>query len=393
MYFAERVKGLNPSLTLALNAKAQELSAQQVRIYNFSVGEPNFPAPSAVVDEATRTLAGGIIRYSSAGGTLAFRQAIAEKYRRENQLTYEAANVVAGCGTKELLLHAFLSVLNADDEVLLIAPYWLSYREQVKIAGGKTVVIPYDEQSALPSVEQIERYATARTRAIVLNYPNNPSGRVANATELQKLGAYLAQKDWWIFSDEIYEYLVFSQAAHLSLLNVCPALQERTVIFNGLSKGFGMTGWRVGYALGNKQIVTHIRKLQSQSTTCLPYFVEKAATLAISHGKAIVQEQIDKIRHKCTTATNLLQEVPDLTFIPPEGAFYIFARLPTWLTKTKVSTALSFSEWLLHNYRVMVIPSEAFGVDNHIRISYATSPTELQKGVSLLAEGLKKLKQ
>ena len=389
MQIATRMKDLKPSLTIALGTKAKEI-AQRERVYNLAVGEPNFPAPTVAIDAATRILAGGLIRYSAAGGTKEFRQAIVDKYRRENQLEFDIDEVVAGCGVKELLLHAFMATINAGDEVLLIAPYWPSYPEQVKIAGGVPVVIPYDCDHGLPSVDIIAKYASTRTKAIVLNYPNNPSGYVPKPQQWQELGDYLHQKDWWIFSDEIYEY--FSNAKHVSLLNARPDLRERMVIFNGLSKGFSMTGWRVGYALGDKQLIGQIKKIQSQSTTCLPSFTEHAAIAVLAGGYELVRKQIDAIQVKRRLALQLLSLIEDISFNEPAGAFFVFIRMPSWLHKSETPTALLFSEWLLHNYKVIVVPGEGFGVDNHIRISCGANTDDLRVGLELLAKGLKKLK-
>lgn len=390
MQIANRMKDLQPSLTIALGTKAKEI-AQREKVYNLAVGEPNFPAPKVALDAAARVLAGGCIRYGAAGGTKEFRQAVVDKYRRENQLEFDVDEVVAGCGVKELLLHAFMATINAGDEVLLIAPYWPSYPEQVKIAGGVPVVIPYDCVNALPSVDIIAKHASARTKAIVLNYPNNPSGYVPKPQQWQELGDYLNQKDWWVFSDEIYEY--FSDAKHVSPLNARPDLRAKTVIFNGMSKGFSMTGWRVGYALGNKQLIGQIKKLQSQSTTCLPSFTEEATMAVLAGGYELVRKPIAAIQDKRKLALRSLALIKDISFNTPAGSFFVFIRMPSWLQKSETPTALLFSEWLLHNYKVIVVPGEGFGVGGHIRISCGADADDLRLGLELLAKGLEKLKR
>ena len=383
MIFANRISSLQPSLTIALNTKARSLRAQGEQLYNLAAGEPNFIAPSPIVEAAQRQLSTGDIRYSAAGGTLELREAIVDKYQRENNLSYQSDEVVVGCGSKELLLHAFMATLNADDQVILAAPYWLTYREQIKLCEAQPIVVPFDPQSPGLSVKQLEQYATEKTRAVVINYPNNPSGYLMPGDELQELGAYLQDKDWWIFSDEIYEYLLFDGSNHLSIVNVCPQLRDQTVIFNGLSKGFAMTGWRVGYALGHKDLSNQLRKLQSHSTTCLPSFIEKAALVAVQQGQQLVQQEIAIIAKKRRKFLALLEELSDLSFTPPAGAFYAFVKLPEHIT-----SALSFSEWLLDNYRVMVVPSEAFGVDGYLRLSYTAPEQEVHDGVKLLAKAL-----
>lgn len=383
MIFANRISSLQPSLTIALNTKARTLRARGEQLYNLAAGEPNFIAPSPIVEAAQRELATGDIRYSAAGGTLEFREAIVAKYRRENNLDYRADEVVVGCGSKELLLHAFLATLNAGDEVILAAPYWLTYHEHIKLCEAQPIVVPFDRQSPGLSPRQLARYATAKTRAVVINYPNNPSGYRMSDGELQELGEYLQDRGWWIFSDEIYEYLLFDGSQHLSIVNVCPQLRDQTIIFNGLSKGFAMTGWRVGYALGHKDVIGKIKKLQSHSTTCLPSFIEKAAIVAVQQGRQLVRQEIALIADKRSKFLSALEKISHLSFIPPAGAFYAFVKLPE-----RVASALSFSEWLLDNYRVMVVPSEAFGVDGYLRLSYTAPEQEVHEGLNLLSKAL-----
>ena len=382
MHFAHRVSDLHPSATLALNSTARELRTQGKKLYNLAGGEPGFPTPAPVVQEAIQALKEGKTRYSDAGGAPALREAIAAKYGRENNLSYRTDEVVVGCGSKEILFHNFLAILNPGDEVILPAPFWVSYHEQIKICGAVPVIVPFDPEAPGLDVARLEKYATAKTKALMLNYPNNPSGYVPTVDELQTLGSYLQGRDWWIVTDEIYEYLVFARQ-HFSILNVCPELRAQTILINGLSKGFAMTGWRVGYALGERGIIAQIKKFQSHSTTCLPQFVERAAIIAMQQGKSLVQDQIAEMRKKRSVALKLLGEVKELTFISPHGSFYVFARLPK-----RCGSALSFSERLLHNHGVMVVPGEAFGVSDHIRISCTAPPQEIETGIRLLAEAL-----
>ena len=394
MRLAQRMGALRPSLTIGLNTKARALRSRGIRFYNLAAGEPGQPTPSAIVQEAMATLATGQIYYSVAGGTAELRQAVVAKYRRENQLDYEADEVVCGCGSKELLLHSFMAILDRGDEVMLLAPYWVSYLEQSKVCEAKAVIVPYAVQQPLPSPEQLERFATPRTTAIVLNFPNNPTGHVPSRAAYEELGAYLQSKDWWIISDEIYEYMVFNaDRRHYSILNLCPQLRERTILVNGLSKGFAMTGWRVGYALGNKDIIANIKKLQSHSTTCLPSFTEQAAIFALTQGKPLMQPMLDAIETKLHKTQQLLRDtLPELTFTPAQGAFYIFPQLPAWLARTSQPTALAFSEWLLEKHQVIVVPGESFGVDGHLRLSCTASESHVQQALALLAQGLQELK-
>ena len=394
MRCAQRVDALRPSLTIGLNAKGRALRAQGVRFYSLSMGEPGPPTPQAIVQEAMKVMATGNVRYSVAGGTEELRQAVVDKYKRENQLDYATNEVVCGCGSKEILLHTFMSILDPGDEVILLAPYWVSYIEQIKVCEAKAVVVPYDPQQSLPSVERLERYVTPRTKAIVLNYPNNPTGHVPSRAAYEELGKYLQSKNCWVVSDEIYEYMVYNdEGRHYSILNVCPQLRERTILINGLSKGFAMTGWRVGYALANQEVVSHVKKLQSHSTTCLPSFTEQAAIFALSQGKPLMQEMIDNIGIGLQKIQQLLRGMQELTFAPAQGAFYVFPQLPEWLSRTAYPTALAFSEWMLEKHRLMLVPGESFGVERHIRVSGTMPEDYTQQGLALLTQGLDELKK
>lgn len=393
MHYAKRVSELRPSLTIALGTQAQKLQAQGERICNLASGEPWYPTPPVIKQEATNILARDRIGYTNAGGTPEMRQAIVTKYQRENQLDYTADEVVVGCGSKEILLHSCMSILDRDDEVILLSPYWVSYTEQIKLCEAKAVIVPFAMQQPLPSSEQLERYATPRTKAIVLNFPNNPSGYMPSKSAYAELGEYLQTKNWWIISDEIYEYLVFNrERCHYSLLNICPQLRERTILVNGLSKGFAMTGWRVGYALATKTLVANVKKLQSHSTTCLPLFIEKAAIVALTHGKPLMQEMLDNIGANQQRAQQLLNSMPEVACPPAQGAFYVFPCLPAWLASTQCPNTLAFSEWLLREYKVAVTPGEVFGAAGHLRINCATPANYLQRGLELLGQALTKLK-
>ncbi len=395
MHLAPRMSALRPSLTIGLNTKARALRAQGIGFHSLAQGEPGIPTPSAIVQRAMATMATGHVYYSTAGGTAELRRAVVAKYKRENQLDYREDEVVCGCGTKEVLLHSFLSILARGDEVILLAPHWVSYLEQAKICEAKAVVVPYDATQPLPRVEQLARWATPRTRAIVLNFPHNPTGHVPSRAAYEELGAYLQSQNWWIISDEIYEYLNFNnERRHYSILNVCPQLRDRTILINGLSKGFAMTGWRVGYALGNKDIIANIRKLQSHSTTCLPSFTESAAIFALTQGKTLMQEMIDTIATKLQKLQQWLRDMlPELVFTPAQGAFYTFPQLPAWLTRTSCPTALAFSEWLFDKHKLIVVPGESFGVERHIRLSCTAPERYTQEALALLAKGLQELKK
>lgn len=391
MKVAQRVASLKSSPTLALNWRVQQLAKAGHDVVNLTVGEPDFPTPQPIVDKAIAALNNKRTKYGPAGGGPGIRSAIAEKLKRENNLTFSPDEVVVGCGAKEILAHAFLSLINPGDEVLLPSPYWVSYEDQIKLCEGTPLIVPpaFDPQGNMVlDPDMLERLASPKTVGLVLCSPNNPAGYVLDREALIKLGTYLvAKKDWWIISDEIYEYFSFD-TRHYSLLELFPELRERFVLVNGLSKSFGMTGWRVGYAAGPEKIIKPIRTLQSHTSTCLPPFIEDAAEWAVQEGRNLIGKEIASIKAKRDCALELIREIPELGYLPPRGAFYLYIDIRQLLAKSPQYanlTSLGFCEGLLENQKVAVVPGEAFGTPGYLRISYATQEEKLREGFRRIA--------
>jgi len=389
-----RILSLSSSPTVALNAKAKQLKAEGYDVLNFAVGEPDFTTPQAIVDVAIKALNEGKTKYGPAGGGLPFRQAIANKLKRENQLNFDPADIVVGIGAKELLLHIFLATLNDGDEVIVPAPYWVSYSEQVKAAGAVPVIVPMTESPKLGvNVEELEKYITKKTRLLVLNSPSNPSGSILTDEELRRFGVLAIKHDLLIISDEIYEYLSFD-APHTSLLKLMPELQGRFILVNGLSKGFAMTGWRVGYTAGPPSVMKLVKSLQSHSSTCLPPFIEEAATWATDQGPKLMAKEIEILKKRRDIAVACLEEIPDIKFFKPEGAFYVFVDVRPALTKSskfKDDDTLAFGEYLLMDHHIACVPGEAFGTPGFLRFSYATNEENIREGLSRLKTALSTL--
>ncbi len=386
MSLSKRILAVQPSPTLVLNTKANQLKKQGFQVLNFAVGEPDYPTADIVVDRAIQSLRAGRTKYTSAGGSLELRQAIADKLLRDNQLQYPVDDIVVGIGAKEVLFHSFLSLINDGDEVLLTAPCWVSYCDQIKASGGVPVVVPYRDNAKSPlSIQDIEAHATSRTKVFVLNSPNNPAGYILSREELLELGAYLKTKDWWIISDEIYEYMSFDKP-HLSLVQVCPELRERFLLINGMSKGFAMTGWRVGYLAAPKVVANVVRSLQSQSSTCLPGFIEDAASLALSHGSSLMAKNVDKLRQRRELAINEMNRLGGFKYIRPEGAYYILIDVRSQLAPGQ--TSLDLSTQLLEKHHLAMAPGEAFSCPGWIRISYAVDDETLKAGIQRLHKAL-----
>jgi aspartate aminotransferase len=389
---SQRISQLRPSPTVALNTKAKELSDQGHTIINFSVGEPDFPTPEPIVRAGIAALKEGKTRYGAAGGGLPLRQAIARKFETDNKIRYAPDQIVVGIGAKEILFHIALACLNPGDEVLIPAPYWVSYTEHVIAAGATPVVIPLPQDHRSPRLtsKMLEPYITAKTKGIVITSPSNPGGFVIPPDELEALGEFLRDKNWWIISDEIYEYLSFDGPA-VSMLSLCPYLSDRFIQVNGFSKGYAMTGWRVGYMAGPHPVAQLVRTLQTQSSTCLPPFVEAAAMEALRHGPGLMADKMQELRHRRDIAVKLLSAFPELDMLTPNGAFYIFIDLRKVLAKSALyanDNSLDFSQKLLETYHVAMVPGEAFGTPGFIRLSYAAHEDTLREGLTRLGEAL-----
>lgn len=394
MNVSYRYSKLEPSPTLALDAKAKQLAAAGTKVINFSVGELDFATPAPIIDATIASLKSGHTRYSVAGGSPALRQAIADKLLRENQLHYNINEIVCGMGAKEILFHIFLSILNEDDEVILSAPYWVSYTSHIQAAGGKAVVIPMapaDSPKRL-TVDMIKSVITPRTKAIVLNSPNNPAGYILAPEELKALGEYLKLLGIWVISDEIYEYLAFDKP-HASMAALVPALRDTFILVNGLSKGFAMTGFRVGYCAAPETVAKLVRTLQSHSSTCLPKFIEEAAITALQSGSSLMQPAIAKLKERRDLAVQKLQNIPQLKLVRPEGAFYIFMDIRDCLAKSQFGpdNTMAFSNYLLEKYHVAMVPGEAFGAKGYLRLSYALSTEDLITGIDRLTKALQEI--
>lgn len=385
MSFSRRILSVQPSPTLALNAKAVQLSKQGFKVLNFAVGEPDYPTPSIVVDRAIESLRAGRTRYTPAGGGPELRQAIADKLQKDNGLTFNPSQIVVGAGAKEILFHTFLSLVNDGDEVILTAPCWVSYADQIRAAGGIPVIIPVPENGRIPSTAEIAKYASPKTKVFVFNSPNNPAGYILNESELKELGTFLSKQGWWVISDEIYEYMSFD-IPHQSLLKVCPELTEKFVLINGMSKAFAMTGWRVGYCAAPQELATMVRSLQSHSSTCVPGFIEDASVVALKAGHPLMTEDIAKLRHRRDIATKLMNDLGGFKYFYPQGAYYIFIDIRPHLRDG--DTSLKFSDRLLQEHHLALAPGEAFGSPGFLRLSYATDEITIKDGIQRLHKAL-----
>ncbi len=375
---SQRAKGLEPSLTLEINALAKSLKEKGRDICSLSAGEPDFDTPSFVVEAAIKALKDGETRYGPAAGDLKLREAVAEKMTNENNIPTKTENILITNGGKQAIFNLFQIILNPGDEVIIPSPYWLSYPEIVKLAGGIPKFIPSSPKDGFKlDLKNLEAQITTKTKLLIINSPGNPTGRIIQRTELESIAEILRKhKHVSIISDEIYEFLISSQETHHSIGSIAPDLKERVFIVNGFAKGWAMTGWRVGYLVGPKAIVNASIALQSQSTSNVCSFAQKGALAALNGSREIVHSMARSYSTRRKTLTDALNSIDEISLLPPEGAFYAFPQLPS-----SFPDSLSFCKLALEKVGLAIVPGIAFGEDRCIRISCAVSTETIKEGV------------
>jgi aspartate aminotransferase len=396
---SERVKLVSESITLAVSAKANAMKKAGIDVVGFGAGEPDFDTPSFIKEAAKLALDQGKTKYTPTPCIPELKAAIADKFQVENGLPYKPDQITTGAGGKHCLYMAFMAVLNPGDEVILPSPYWVSYPEQVKLAGGICRVIAGQESNGFKiTPKQLADAITPRTKVFLINSPSNPAGHAYTRKELTDLAAVVAAHPHvMVFSDEIYEKLVFDGLQFVSFATLHPALLDRTLTFNCHSKSFAMTGWRVGYVGGPKEVIDAINKLQSQMSSHITSFVQYAAIAALTdpRGATSVEEMRKAFEARGQVMWKRLSELPGVTCVKPQGAFYCFPNVSSYFGKSiagkKITDAISFASALLETSHVAVVPGNDSGCDTHVRLSFATSLEQINKGIDRLAEFLKKL--
>jgi len=378
---ANRTKQIQASRTLTVDAKAKELKAAGEDIISFSAGEPDFDTPEHIKMAAMGALEAGMTKYTPSSGILELRQAICEKLSAENNVSYQPHQITVSCGAKHACLNAILATINPGDEVIIPSPYWTSYPEMVRIAGGEPYIVPTTAENDYKiTPEQLAESISPATKMLILNTPANPTGTVYTEKELVQLVEVAIEEDLIILADEIYEKLVYDDAQHVSIASFSPGVYNRTITVNGFSKTYAMTGWRLGYTAAPKPIAEAIDRIQSHSTSNVTSFAQRGALAALKGPQQCVQDmraEYDKRRQRCI---EILRTIPKLSCNTPKGAFYILVDI----SKTGLSSE-DFAEQLLTKEKVAVVPGSAFGDDSVIRISYATSMENIERGLGRLA--------
>ena len=379
---ANRVKTLTPSATLAITAKAKELKASGIDVIGLGAGEPDFNTPKNILDAAAESMYQGHTKYTPAGGLPALKKAIIDKLARDNNLKYKPNEILVGIGAKHVLYTLFQVILNEGDEVIIPIPYWVSYPEQVKLAGGVPVYVEStSEQNFKITADQLRDAVTTKTKAVIINSPSNPSGMVYTREELIALAEVAVEKDILIVSDEIYEKLLYNGLEHFSVASISEEVKARTILINGVAKSHSMTGWRIGYAAGNAEIIESMTDLASHSTSN-PTTTSQYATIEAYNGtQDSVEEMRKAFESRLETIYPKLNAIPGFNVIKPQGAFYLLPDVSEAAQKTGYQSVDDFATALLTEANVAVIPGSGFGLPSTIRLSYATSLDNLEEAV------------
>ncbi len=390
---SKRVQTIKPSPTLAVTACAAKLKAEGKDIIGLGAGEPDFDTPQHIKDAAVEAIGKGFTKYTAVGGTPSLKQAIVAKLRRDNGLDYTAKQVLVSCGGKQSFFNLTLALINAGDEVIIPAPYWVSYPDIVLIAEGRPVIVQTGiEQSFKMSAEQLATAITTRTKMVVINSPSNPTGAVYSLKELQALGAVLRKHpEILIATDDMYEHIALRDEKFVNILNACPDLYARTMVLNGVSKAYAMTGWRIGYAAGPEHIITAMENVQSQSTSNPTSISQVAAEAALSGDQGCITPMLEAFRERHLFVVDALNKIPGVHCIQSEGAFYAFPDVRPVIANLhqrgliKDATDVALSEYLLERVGVAVVPGSAFGSEGYVRLSFATSMDNLRQAIARMS--------
>ena len=396
MELSRKSQAIEPSLTLAITAKAKEMKEKGIDVISFSAGEPDFNTPKNIINAAIKAMEDGNTKYTSVNGILQLREAICKKFKDDNGLEYNPSQIVVSTGAKQSLANTFLAILNPGDEVIVSTPYWVSYPELIKLADGKPVFVEGDEKSNYKfTKENLEKAVTAKTKAIVLNTPNNPTGTIYNKEELEVIADFAKKYDIIIISDEMYEKLIYDNENHISIASLSKDAYERTIVINGLSKSYAMTGWRIGYCAASEKIAKLMMSIQSHVTSNVCSITQYAALEALNGPQDEITKMINEFEKRRNYMINRIESIDNLSIVKPKGAFYIMINIENCLGKEIngkiLNDSMEFCASLLENEKLAVIPGKAFGLNNYIRVSYATSMEAIKEGLNRIESFIKKL--
>lgn len=387
---SNRVQQIKPSPTLAVTSRAAELRAQGKDVIGLGAGEPDFPTPHHIKDAAIKAMQAGHTTYTAVDGTASLKQAIINKFKRDNGLEYQANQILVSCGGKQSFFNLSLAYLNEGDEVVIPAPYWVSYPDMVKIAGGVPVIIKTTQAERFKiNAQQLEDAITEKTKLVVINSPSNPSGVAYTKAELKALADVLIKHpNILIATDDMYEHILWSEEGFANILNVCPELYSRTIVMNGVSKAYSMTGWRIGYVGGPVELVAAMKKIQSQSTSNPTSISQYAAEEALNGSQDCVAEMLQAFKQRHRFVVDTLNQIDGIKCTDSDGTFYAFPDFSGAMQKAGIESDVEFAEALLNKANVALVPGSAFGTPNHMRLSFATSMEKLSTALERIKDAI-----
>jgi aspartate aminotransferase len=398
MILSKKAEQISPSLTLSIDAKAKKMKADGIDVIGFGAGEPDFNTPENIQEAAIKAMRGGYTKYTPTSGIKELKDAICMKFSNDNSLNYIPSQIIVSTGAKQCLANAFQTILNPGDEVIISSPYWVSYPELVKLADGVPVFIETTEENEFKyTMDMLKKSVTANTKAIILNSPGNPTGTVYTQEELLDIALFAKENDLIIISDEIYEKLIYNDAiCHTSIATLSEDAYNRTITINGVSKSYAMTGWRIGYAAcGNENIIKLMTNIQSHYTSNPNSIAQYASAEALTGDQKTIKHMINEFKNRRDFMVDKINSMRYISCIKPEGAFYVMINISKVLDKKvdgkTIENSLNFSDFLLEKEKVAVIPGSAFGVDNYIRLSYATSLNNIKIGLNRIENFLNNL--
>lgn len=396
MMLSKKAEAIEPSLTLAITAKAKKMKAEGIDVIGFGAGEPDFNTPENIQEVAIASIKKGLTKYTAASGITELKDAIIKKFKDDNNLCYGQKEIIISTGAKQCLANVFQAILNPLDEVIIPVPYWVSYPELVKLADGVPVYVPCKEENDFKyTVDELKTVVTERTKAIIINSPNNPTGTVYSREELVAIAEFAKEHDILIISDEIYEKLIYGNTSHISIASLNEDAFRRTIVINGVSKSYAMTGWRIGYAAGPENIIKLMSNIQSHTTSNPNSIAQYASVEALLGDQTAVNNMIKNFIERRDYMVKTIKGINNVSCIEPEGAFYVMVNISKLINKEVdgeiIKDSLEFSRILLEKERVAVIPGSAFGLENYIRLSYATSMTNIEKGLERIKTFVERL--
>lgn len=397
MNLSKKAGNISPSITLSITAKANELKAQGVDVVSFGAGEPDFNTPQNIINAAIKAMQDGKTKYTPAGGILELKKTICKKFKEDNGLDYTTDQITISTGAKQCLANVFMAILNPGDEILIPIPYWVSYPELVKLADGVPVFVEtLKENNYKYTIEDLEKAVSDKTKAVLINSPNNPTGTIYNREELIEIAEFAKKHDLLIISDEIYEKLIYDGEKHISIASLSEYAFERTVVINGVSKTYAMTGWRLGYMAASKEITKLMTSIQSHMTSNVNTIAQYAAIEALNGPIEDLNTMVEEFERRRNFMLDRLGKIDGVSIIKPSGAFYIMVNISSYFNTTfkgeEIKNSLDFSRVLLDEEKVAVIPGAGFGLDEYIRLSYATSMDIIETGIDRIAMFINKIK-